>query len=164
MPPVTTASRAPGPFRLTDEHEMLRDAVRVLADEQVAPRAADIDRTAEFPEDLRRLLADHDILALPFTEEHGGIGGELLSVCLAVEQLSRACQAEHPPELPLRGGPGVTTRPETQERRVVELHRLGCDALVEEHTRESNGCEASFMASCAASVAMPRPQNGSPSQ
>ena len=36
-------------------------------------------------------LADHDILALPFPEEHGGLGGELLSVCLAIEQLSRAC-------------------------------------------------------------------------
>ncbi|MBA2700529.1 MAG: acyl-CoA dehydrogenase family protein [Chloroflexi bacterium] len=70
---------------------MLRDAVRVLADERVAPRAAEIDRTAEFPEDLRQLLADHDILALPFPEEHGGLGGELLSLCLAVEQLSRAC-------------------------------------------------------------------------
>jgi alkylation response protein AidB-like acyl-CoA dehydrogenase len=88
---VTTANRAHGPFRLTEEHEMLRDAVRVLADEQVAPRAADIDRTAEFPQDLRRLLADQDILALPFPEEHGGLGGELLSICLAVEQLSRAC-------------------------------------------------------------------------
>ncbi len=91
MPDVTTTDRAFGPYRLTEEHEMLRDAVRVLADEQVAPRAAEIDRTGEFPEDLRRLLADHDILALPFPEEHGGLGGELLTVCLAVEQLSRAC-------------------------------------------------------------------------
>ncbi len=91
MPPVTTASRAPGPFRLTDEHEMLRDAVRVLADDRVAPRAAEIDKTGEFPEDMRQLLADHDILALPFPTEHGGLGGELLSICLAVEQLSRAC-------------------------------------------------------------------------
>jgi alkylation response protein AidB-like acyl-CoA dehydrogenase len=91
MPDVTTADRAFGPYRLTEEHEMLRDAVRVLADEQVAPRAAEIDRTGEFPQDLRRLLADHDILALPFPEEHGGLGGELLTVCLAVEQLSRAC-------------------------------------------------------------------------
>ncbi|HYH92146.1 MAG TPA: acyl-CoA dehydrogenase family protein [Candidatus Saccharimonadales bacterium] len=88
---MTTANRAPGPFRLTEEHEMLRDAVRVLADEQVAPRAAAIDKSGEFPEDLRQLLASHDILALPFPEEHGGLGGELLSVCLAVEQLSRAC-------------------------------------------------------------------------
>ena len=70
---------------------MLRDAVRVLADERVAPRAADVDRTGEFPEDLRRLLADHDILALPFPEVHGGLGGALLPVCLAVEQLSRHC-------------------------------------------------------------------------
>jgi alkylation response protein AidB-like acyl-CoA dehydrogenase len=91
MAPVSIPSRPPGPYRLTEEHDMLRDAVRVLADERVAPRAADIDRTAEFPQDLRRLLADHDILALPFPEAHGGLGGELLSVCLAVEQLSRAC-------------------------------------------------------------------------
>ena len=88
---MTTASRAPGPFRLTEDQQMLRDAVRVLADDRVAPRAAEIDKTAEFPEDMRRLLADHDILALPFPTEHGGLGGELLTVCLAVEQLSRAC-------------------------------------------------------------------------
>jgi len=88
---VTTASRAHGPFRLTDEHQLLRDAVRVLASERVAPRAADIDKTGEFPQDMRRLLADHDILALPFPTDHGGLGGELLSVCLAIEELSRAC-------------------------------------------------------------------------
>ena len=91
MRPVTNEDRAIGPYRLTEEHEMLRDAVRVLANERVAPRAAEVDRTGEFPEDLRRLLADHDILALPFPEELGGLGGELLSICLAVEQLSRAC-------------------------------------------------------------------------
>ena len=70
---------------------MLRDAVRVLADERVAPRAAEIDRTGEFPADLRRLLADHDVLALPFPEAYGGVDGGLLTVCLAIEQLSRAC-------------------------------------------------------------------------
>jgi alkylation response protein AidB-like acyl-CoA dehydrogenase len=70
---------------------MLRDAVRVLADERIAPRAAEIDRTAEFPQDVRKLLASHDILALPFPERFGGLGGELLSLCLAIEQISRAC-------------------------------------------------------------------------
>ena len=59
---------------LTEDQALLREAVRVLADEQVAPRAAEIDRTGEFPEDLRRLLAAQDILALPFPEEHGGLG------------------------------------------------------------------------------------------
>lgn len=88
---MTDGAHDPGPYRLREEHQLLRDAVRVLADERVAPRAAEIDRTGVFPDDLRRLLADHDILALPFPEAHGGLGGELLSVCLAVEQLSRAC-------------------------------------------------------------------------
>ena len=70
---------------------MLRDAVRVLADEQIAPRAAEIDRTAEFPLDVKELLASHDILALPFPEAYGGLGGNLLTVCVAIEQISRAC-------------------------------------------------------------------------
>ena len=70
---------------------MLRDAVRVLADEQIAPRAAEIDRSGEFPWDVKELLASHDILGLPFPTEYGGLGGELLTVCLAVEQISRAC-------------------------------------------------------------------------
>ncbi|MFL5779091.1 MAG: acyl-CoA dehydrogenase family protein [Chloroflexota bacterium] len=90
MPAVTDATASPT-YRLTDEQLMLRDAVRVLADEQIAPRAADIDRTAEFPWDVKELLAAHDILALPFPERFGGLGGELLSVCLAVEQIARVC-------------------------------------------------------------------------
>jgi alkylation response protein AidB-like acyl-CoA dehydrogenase len=90
MPVVTAPPTSPA-YRLTDEQSMLRDAVRVLTDEQIAPRAAEIDRTAEFPQDVRTLLATHDILALPFEERFGGIGGELLSLCLAIEQISRAC-------------------------------------------------------------------------
>jgi alkylation response protein AidB-like acyl-CoA dehydrogenase len=86
-----SAPAAAPTYRLSEDQQLLRDAVRQLADERVAPRAAEIDRTAEFPEDLRQLLAAQDILALPFPAEHGGLGGELLSVCLAVEQLSRAC-------------------------------------------------------------------------
>jgi alkylation response protein AidB-like acyl-CoA dehydrogenase len=89
MAPVTAST--PPTYRLTEEQTLLRDAVRTLADERVAPRAAEIDRTGEFPQDLRELLAAQDILALPFPEAYGGLGGELLSVCLAVEQLSRAC-------------------------------------------------------------------------
>jgi alkylation response protein AidB-like acyl-CoA dehydrogenase len=70
---------------------MLRDAVRVLADERIAPRAAEIDATAEFPWDVKDLLAAHDILGLPFPEAYGGLGGHLLTVCLAIEQISRVC-------------------------------------------------------------------------
>ncbi|HEX5590845.1 MAG TPA: acyl-CoA dehydrogenase family protein [Candidatus Limnocylindrales bacterium] len=77
--------------RLTDDQVLLRDTLRQLADERIAPRAADIDRSGEFPEDIRQLLAQQDVLALPFPAEHGGIGGDLLTVCLAIEQIARAC-------------------------------------------------------------------------
>ena len=86
-----TDPRVLGSVRLTEEQVLLRDAVRELADERVAPRAAAIDRDAEFPGDMRRLLAEHDIFAIPFAERHGGLGADLLTLALAIEQLSRAC-------------------------------------------------------------------------
>ena len=88
---MTASPPATGPVRLSEEHLLLRDAVRVLADERIAPRAAEIDRTATWPEDVRQLLASHDIFAIPFAEEHGGLGADLLTLCLAIEQISRAC-------------------------------------------------------------------------
>ena len=78
--------------RLSEDQRALRDAVRELADARIAPRAADIDASGEFPWDVVELLARHDVLALPFPEAYGGLGeGDLLTVCLAIEQLSRAC-------------------------------------------------------------------------
>ena len=85
------ATPAASGYRLTEEQAFLRDTLRDLADEKIAPRAADIDRTGEFPEDIRRLLAAHDVLALPFPEEYGGVGADLLTLCLAIEQIARAC-------------------------------------------------------------------------
>ncbi len=88
MRSVTTLNSS---ARLTDEQVLLRDTVRRLAEERIAPRAAEIDRTAEFPEDIRQLLAAQDVLGLPFPVEHCGIGGDLLTVCLAIEQIARSC-------------------------------------------------------------------------
>ena len=86
-----TGTAAPPTYRLSDEQRELRDAVRVLARERVAPRAAEIDRTAEFPWDLKELLATQDILGLPYPAEYGGLGADLLTTCLAIEELSAAC-------------------------------------------------------------------------
>jgi len=82
---------APALGRLTDDQRAIRDAVRTLARDRVAPRAAEIDRSAAFPEDLRLLLAEQGILGLPFPERFGGLGADLLTVCLAIEALSAAC-------------------------------------------------------------------------
>ena len=76
---------------LTEEQRLLRDTVRALADERIAPRAAEIDRTAEFPWDVKELLAAQDLFAVHFPERFGGLGGDLLTACLAIEQVSRAC-------------------------------------------------------------------------
>ncbi len=73
-----------------DEQELLA-AIREIARERVAPRAAEIDHTAEFPWDMKELLAQQDIYAMPFPEEYGGIGSSDLAVVMAVEELSRYC-------------------------------------------------------------------------
>jgi alkylation response protein AidB-like acyl-CoA dehydrogenase len=76
---------------LTDEQREIRDLVRDLARERVAPRAAEIDRSAEFPWDMVELMREHDLLGLPFDEEHGGTGTGALMVLVAIEELSKVC-------------------------------------------------------------------------
>jgi alkylation response protein AidB-like acyl-CoA dehydrogenase len=96
-------------YRLTEEQRLLRDTIRELADERIAPRAAEIDRAGEFPRDIQALLASQDVLALPFPEAHGGVGADLLTVCLAIEQIARAC---------------------TTSSLILAVQALGADALV----------------------------------
>jgi alkylation response protein AidB-like acyl-CoA dehydrogenase len=76
---------------LTDEQREIRDLVRDLARERVAPRAAEIDKSAEFPWDMVELLREHDLFGLPFDEEHGGTGTGALMVLVAIEELSKVC-------------------------------------------------------------------------
>ena len=76
---------------LTDEQREIRDLVRTLARERIAPRAAEIDKSAEFPWDMVELLREHDLFGLPFDEEHGGTGTGALVVLVAIEELSKVC-------------------------------------------------------------------------
>src|SRR5438132_12064321 len=76
---------------VTEDEKALIEAIRELALERVAPRAAEIDHTGEFPWDLKELLAQQDILAMPFPTEYGGIGASELAVVMAIEELSRHC-------------------------------------------------------------------------
>ena len=76
---------------LTDEQREIRALVRDLARERVAPRAAEIDKSAEFPWDMVELLREHDLFGLPFEEVHGGTGTGALMVLVAIEELSKVC-------------------------------------------------------------------------
>jgi len=78
-------------FALSEEHEALREAVRALADDKIAPRAAEIDRTAEFPWDVYEALVKADFHALHIPEEYGGAGGDALATAIVIEEVARAC-------------------------------------------------------------------------
>ena len=75
---------------LSDDGRMLVEAVRTLARERIAPRAAEVDHTAEFPWDAVELLRENDVFALAFPEEYGGTGTGMLTHLQAVEELSWA--------------------------------------------------------------------------
>jgi len=74
----------------TAEHDELRAVVRELADERIAPRAAEIDETAEFPHDLKELLAQQDLLGTCFEERHGGTNLDTIAQTILVEEIARA--------------------------------------------------------------------------
>ncbi|HTX13162.1 MAG TPA: acyl-CoA dehydrogenase family protein [Solirubrobacteraceae bacterium] len=78
-------------YTIPREHLDFRDTIRQIARERIAPRAAEIDEKAEYPHDLRRLLSEHDVLALPFETEHGGTGTGTLMLNMAVEEIAKAC-------------------------------------------------------------------------
>ncbi len=76
---------------LSDEQREIQELVRTLARERVAPRAAEIDKSAEFPWDMVELLREHDLLGLPFDAQYGGTGTGALMVLVAIEELSKVC-------------------------------------------------------------------------
>jgi alkylation response protein AidB-like acyl-CoA dehydrogenase len=76
---------------LTDEQREIRDLVRTLARERIAPRAAEIDASTDFPWDMVELLREHQLFGLAFEERHGGADAGALMLLVAVEEVSRAC-------------------------------------------------------------------------
>jgi alkylation response protein AidB-like acyl-CoA dehydrogenase len=77
-------------YLTTREHDELRAIVRELATERIAPRAAEIDARAEFPWDLKELLAQQDLLGTCFAEEYGGTGLDGVAQSIVVEEIARA--------------------------------------------------------------------------
>ena len=76
---------------LTDEQIEIRDLIRDLSRERVAPRAAEIDKSAEFPWDVVELFREHELFGLMFDEEYGGAGASALMTLVAIEEVSKVC-------------------------------------------------------------------------
>jgi len=77
-------------FALSDDQRQVQELVRRIARERVAQRANEIDRSADYPQDMFELLREIGLFTLPFPAEYGG-SGSLLSACIAVEELGRVC-------------------------------------------------------------------------
>jgi short-chain 2-methylacyl-CoA dehydrogenase len=76
-------------FTLNDEQTMIRTMCREFAEEEIKPRAEDLDRTGEFPLDIVRKMGGLGLLGLPFPEDEGGAGADYLSYCVALEEIGR---------------------------------------------------------------------------
>jgi len=78
-------------YRPREEHDQLREAIRALAEDKIAPRAAEIDESHEFPHDVLAALTASDFHAIHVPEEYGGAGGDALAACLVIEEVARVC-------------------------------------------------------------------------
>src|SRR6202451_2983548 len=78
-------------YTLSEEHDALREAVRALADDKIAPRAADVDRTSEFPWDVYEALVKADLHAVHIPEAYGGGGADAIASAIVIEEVARAC-------------------------------------------------------------------------
>jgi len=78
-------------FFLTEEHKMMRRMVREFSEKEIAPKAAEIDHTCEFPVDTFRKMGELGLLGIPYPEEWGGAGADYLSYAIAVEEIARVC-------------------------------------------------------------------------
>jgi alkylation response protein AidB-like acyl-CoA dehydrogenase len=78
-------------FGFSEEQVAIRDTIRELVQDRVAPRAAEIDERAEYPKDVEDLFAENGVLAIPFPEEYGGISGSSVTICMGIEEIAKAC-------------------------------------------------------------------------
>ena len=79
-----------GQYTLSEEQRLLQETIQAFTRDKVAPRAAEIDAKAEYPQDMFDHLRELGLFALPFPEQYGG-ANSMLSACIAIEELGRVC-------------------------------------------------------------------------
>src|SRR4051794_35040545 len=78
-------------FKISEDHEALRQAVRAVCEDKIAPHAAEVDERAEFPQAAYDALRAGDFHAPHIPEQYGGGGADALATCIVIEEVARVC-------------------------------------------------------------------------
>lgn len=78
-------------FKISEDHEALREAVRAVAEDKIAPHAAKVDESGEYPQAAHDALVAADFHAPHIPEEYDGVGADALATCIVIEEVARAC-------------------------------------------------------------------------
>ncbi|WP_166134199.1 acyl-CoA dehydrogenase family protein [Nocardioides ochotonae] len=78
-------------YRLSEDHEAIREAVRDICDAKIAPYAAEVDDKARYPQEAHDALVASDFFAPHVAEEYEGVGADALATCIVIEEVARAC-------------------------------------------------------------------------
>ncbi|CUU59154.1 Acyl-CoA dehydrogenase [Parafrankia irregularis] len=78
-------------YRLAEEHWALREAVRALADKEIAPHSADVDEQERYPREAHEALVRSGFAAVHVPEAYGGQGADSVATCIVIEEVARAC-------------------------------------------------------------------------
>ncbi len=125
-------------LQLTEEQRAIQEMVHDFAEKEIVPRAAEIDKTDEFPADIFRKMGEQGLMGVQIPEQYGGAGADTLSQALAIEEVSRASGSiglTYAAHLSLGCGPiFLFGTPEQKAKWLVPLARgegLGALALTE---------------------------------
>ncbi|HEY1571406.1 MAG TPA: acyl-CoA dehydrogenase family protein [Pseudonocardiaceae bacterium] len=81
----------PGTYQLADEHDALREAVRSLAEKEIAPHAADVDERERYPVEARDALVRAGFHAVHIPDKYSGEGADAVATCILIEEVARVC-------------------------------------------------------------------------
>src|SRR2546428_636081 len=131
-------------FEFSEEQIAIRDTIRELVQDKVAPRAAEIDEKAEYPKDIERLFAENGILGIPFPEQYGGISGSSVTICMGVEEIAKACATSSLilAVQALGSYPILVAGSEEQKKRLCPPLALGEKVAVHDRSRPGIGAQA----------------------
>ncbi|WP_338811117.1 acyl-CoA dehydrogenase family protein [Dermacoccus nishinomiyaensis] len=78
-------------YKISEEHEALREAIRPVCENKIAPHAADVDDKSRFPQEALEALIEAGMQAPHVDEQYGGMGIDALGTCIVIEEVARVC-------------------------------------------------------------------------